>query len=256
MRTTTKSRRRSPRPLRVVITAGPTREYLDSVRFISNPSSGKMGYAIAAAAAEAGHRVTLITGPVELPPPRGVHIIRVETAAEMLRATMRAFRQADAAVFAAAVCDYRPRRRAAHKLPKKQSAHTLELVPTADIAAACGRIKGRRITIAFALEDHDGHRHAEQKLRRKNCDAIVLNEPSAIGSEVISSEYLISRQFWERPGRSSKGNVPLHRSPGQPAWECWGELSKAAVAKRLIQVIGDLVARGGGVMDRVAADPR
>ena len=206
--------RRQP-SLRIVITAGPTREYFDSVRFISNPSSGKMGYAIAEASTQAGHCVTLITGPVELSPPRGVHTIRVETAAEMLRATKRAFAQADAAIFAAAVCDYRPRRRATRKLPKKRAAHTLDLVPTEDIAAACGRVKGRRVTIAFALEDHDGRRHAEQKLQRKNCDAIVLNGPAAVGTDRTTVVFLV------RGG----------------AWESWTPASKRVIARRLVRVV-------------------
>ena len=193
------------RLLRVVITAGPTREFLDSVRFISNPSSGKMGYAIAEAAAVAGHRVTLVSGPADLAPPKGVKVVRVVTAAEMAAATKQAFAAADAAIFAAAVCDYRPRRRADRKLPKKTAVHRIEFEPTEDIAAACGRVKGRRITICFALEDHAARRHAERKLLRKNCDAIVLNSPDTVGSDRASVEFLIRGGRWQRwAGRSKK----------------------------------------------------
>lgn len=195
-----------PSKLRIVVTAGPTREYLDTVRFLSNPSTGKMGYAIAAAAAAAGHAVTLITGPVCLAPPSGVRVIQVETSAEMARVTKAAFRRADAAIFAAAVCDYRPQRRVDRKLPKKTTGFAMELVPTEDIAAACGRIKGRRITIGFALEDHDAQAHAESKLRRKNFDAIVLNGPQTIGAEVAGVQVKCREGQWIRwaPARKSR----------------------------------------------------
>ncbi|GMV98559.1 MAG: hypothetical protein AMXMBFR83_29090, partial [Phycisphaerae bacterium] len=108
--------------MNLLVSAGPTREYFDSVRFISNASSGKMGYAIAAEAARRGHRVTLISGPVGLDPPAGVTVVRVTSAAEMADACKRAFRLADAAVMTAAVCDYRPARRLAYKRPKRRRA--------------------------------------------------------------------------------------------------------------------------------------
>ncbi len=206
--------------LHVVVTAGPTREYFDCVRFISNPSSGKMGYAIAEAAAVAGHRVTLISGPVALRPPRSrrVTTISVTTAAEMAKATKEAFKEADAAVFTAAVCDYRPRRRAIRKLAKKHASKSVELVPTEDIAAACGRIKGDRITVAFAMEDHDGRAHAERKLTHKNCDAIVLNGPENVGCDRAAVEVLV------RDGK----------------WQPWPAGVKSAVAGRLIREIEHL----------------
>lgn len=186
------------RPLRILITAGPTREFIDSVRFISNPSTGKMGYALAAAAAARGHRVTLVTGPTSLTPPAGVTTVQVVSAAEMADAARRAFRTADAAVFTAAVSDYRPARRHARKLPKQTADLTLKLEPTEDIAAALGRTKGRRITIGFAFEDHDARRHAESKLQRKNCDAIVLNGPATVGSDRATVEFLERGRPWER----------------------------------------------------------
>ncbi len=208
------------RRLQIVITAGPTREFLDTVRFLSNPSSGRMGYAVAAAAARSGHEVTLISGPVELPSPRGVSIVRVETAAEMLAATRSAFRDADGAIFAAAVCDYRAKKTAHRKLPKSRSSWKLELVPTPDIAATLGRAKGRRVTIAFALEDHDARRHAEAKLKKKNCDAILLNGPENIGAEMARFELLIHGEKWRK----------------------WPAESKAVVARRIIQVFERLAA--------------
>jgi len=206
------------RPLHILVTAGPTREYLDTVRFLSNPSSGKMGYAIAEAAARAGHEVTLVSGPVALDPPERVKLIRVTSAAEMASAARGAFVRADAAVFAAAVCDYRPVRRATRKLAKRAARFTLELEPTIDIAALLGRTKGRRVTIAFALEDHDGRSHAEAKMLRKNCDAIVHNSPQAIGCDMMRVEYL---------------------QRGQP-WAKWGLHRKEEVARRLVLAVEEL----------------
>ncbi len=223
--------------LRILITAGPTREYLDTVRFLSNPSSGKMGYAIAEAAARAGHEVILVSGPVALDPPKGVKLVRVTSAAEMASAARRAFAKADAAVFAAAVCDYRPVRRAARKLAKRATRFTLELAPTVDIAASLGRVKGRRVTIAFALEDHDGRRHAEAKMLRKNCDAIVLNSPRAIGSEVIRGEYLGRPSRGVGHAKRPKATSVPDRSPGGLSWHAWGEQSKEAFAQRLVHVL-------------------
>ncbi len=197
----------TPRPLRqlhILITAGPTREYFDSVRFISNPSSGKMGYAIALAAARRGHRVTLVSGPVALRPLTGVRMIPVTTAAEMAAAAKRAFKTADAAIFTAAVCDYRPRHRARLKVPKTGRPMRLELVPTEDIAASLGRRKGRRITIAFALEDRDGRAKAQRKLIVKNCDAIVLNGPQNVGSDRARVQTMVAGRGWESWEPASK----------------------------------------------------
>jgi phosphopantothenoylcysteine decarboxylase/phosphopantothenate--cysteine ligase len=194
-------------PLRILITAGPTREYFDSVRFISNPSSGKMGYAIADAARARGHQVTLVTGPVALRPPPGVCTIPVETAAEMAAAARNAFVHCDAAVFTAAVCDYRPARRAKLKLPKSGRAMSVRLVPTEDIAATLGRIKGRRMTIGFAMEDHSARAHAVRKLNRKHCDAIVLNGPENVGGDSARVEFLVRGARWQRWPAGTKKDV-------------------------------------------------
>ncbi|MFQ5430310.1 MAG: phosphopantothenoylcysteine decarboxylase [Phycisphaerae bacterium] len=198
------ARAATSRRLHILITAGPTREHFDSVRFISNPSSGKMGYAIAEAAVAAGHRVTLVSGPVSLRPPPRATLIRVVSAAEMAAAAKRAFVSADAAIFTAAVCDYRPRRRAARKLAKQPKDKTVVLLPTQDIAATLGRRKGRRVTIAFAMEDHDARAHAEAKLRRKHCDAIVLNGPENVGSDQARVAFLVEGGRWEQWQRAGK----------------------------------------------------
>jgi phosphopantothenoylcysteine decarboxylase/phosphopantothenate--cysteine ligase len=191
----------------VLVTAGPTREHFDPVRFISNASSGRMGYAIALAAVRAGHSVTVVSGPVVLPPPPGVRVVRVTSAEEMLAASRRAFRRADAAVFTAAVSDYRPLRRTAQKAAKSSHVRRVELAPTVDIAATLGRAKGRRVTIGFALEDHAGRAHAEQKLRAKRFDAIVLNGPGNIGSDRARADFLVRGGSWRRWGMASKDRL-------------------------------------------------
>lgn len=196
-----------PRPLRLLVSAGPTREYFDSVRFISNPSSGKMGYAIAREAARRGHDVTLISGPVSIRPPAGVRLVKVTTAAEMATACKRAFRDADAAIMTAAVCDYRPVERLAYKRPKHTTQFRLALEPTEDIAASLGRRKGRRLLIGFAMEDHDPRAHAERKLQKKNCDLIVLNGPENVGSDAATVELFSPVAGWSTPIRGSKSQV-------------------------------------------------
>lgn len=191
-------------PLRMLITAGPTREYFDTVRFISNPSSGKMGYAIAREAARRGHRVTLVSGPVALKPPLGVRVVPVTTAEQMARVCKKEYKNADVAVMAAAVCDYRPAEPADRKVPKTGRAIRVRLEPTEDIAAALGRRKGRRLLVGFALEDHDHYVHAERKLSRKNCDLIVLNGPENVGVERAAVEFYTPAGGWSGPVRGSK----------------------------------------------------
>ncbi|MEP0841653.1 MAG: phosphopantothenoylcysteine decarboxylase [Phycisphaerae bacterium] len=193
--------------MNLLVSAGPTREYFDSVRFISNASSGKMGYAIAAEAARRGHRVTLVSGPVGLDPPAGVRVVRVTTAAEMADACKRAFRLADAAIMTAAVCDYRPARRLAYKRPKQRRPFRAVLEPTEDIAAALGRRKGRRLLVGFAMEDHDPKPHAERKLKQKRCDLIVLNGPDNVGGDRAVVELYAPTTGWSGPFRGSKHRI-------------------------------------------------
>ncbi|MBN1490742.1 MAG: phosphopantothenoylcysteine decarboxylase [Phycisphaerae bacterium] len=190
--------------MRILITAGPTREFFDTVRFISNPSSGKMGYALAAAAARRGHRVVLVSGPVSIAPPKGVALVRVVSAAEMAAAAKRAFRQADAGIFTAAVCDYRPQQCLARKLKKQHRARVVKLEPTEDIAMSLGQRKGCRITIGFAMEDHDARRHAADKLTRKRCDVVVLNGPENIGADWAAVEVLLADGEWLAPWQGTK----------------------------------------------------
>jgi len=178
--------------MRFLVTAGPTREYLDDVRFISNASSGRMGYAIARAAVAAGHRVRLISGPVELPDPPGVKPVRVTTTQEMYEAATRLFPRVDCVIGAAAPADSRPLHRVAGKAAKRATSWSLRLKPTTDILAALGKKKRRQIIIAFALESRKPITNARAKLRRKNADAIVLNRPGALAAKRSSATILFA----------------------------------------------------------------
>ena len=169
--------------MRVLITAGPTREYLDDVRYLSNASTGRMGYAIAEAVRAAGHEVVLVSGPVSLTPPTDCEVHQVETTEELHDVCNRLFIGCDGVIATAAVCDYRPRERFSGKLAKTGVSLQLELVETADVLADLGQHKGHRWIVGFALEsDEFAHINALKKLKNKNCDAIVLNRPTAIGS--------------------------------------------------------------------------
>lgn len=177
---------------RVVVTAGPTREHLDPVRVITNPSSGRMGYALAEAAAERGADVTLVSGPVDLPAPYGVVVHRVETTAEMLRALQAVVKKADALFMAAAPADFTPAEAAAAKRPRGKGAMTISLHPTPDILGSITR-PARLLAVGFALETGGGLERARTKLREKKLDYIVLNdalEPGA-GFEVATNRVTI-----------------------------------------------------------------
>jgi len=173
----------------VLITAGPTREHLDPVRYLTNESSGRMGFELAAAAARAGHRVTLVAGPVHLPTPPGVARVDVVSARDMLRAARRLFRGADALYMCAAVADWRPLRKRAGKWRKEaepEEVAKIELVRNPDILATLARRKGARLVVGFALETGAGEARARAKLRRKNADFVVLNDERALGAETTS----------------------------------------------------------------------
>jgi phosphopantothenoylcysteine decarboxylase/phosphopantothenate--cysteine ligase len=173
--------------VRVLVTAGPTREYLDAVRFLSNASSGKMGFACAEAAARAGHEVTLVTGPVALADPPRVRTIRVTSADDMYRAVMKVYPKTDAAIMTAAVGDYRPAERFAGKLKKSSETLTLRLVRTRDILKEMGRKKGDRILVGFALEVQDAVHQALVKYKKKNLDYVVLNTPRTFAADTMDA---------------------------------------------------------------------
>jgi len=191
-----------------LITAGGTREYIDPVRFISNASSGRMGFALARAALKSGHRVTLITGATALRPPVAAKMVNVETAAEMFEAVKKHFPRCDCLVMAAAVSDYTPVKRAKAKIKSSGRALTIKLEPTADILKWAGAHKKRsQIVVGFALEDRNVRANAERKLRAKNLDMIVVNTPAAIGVARSTIE-IKGRDFgWLRVRNASKVTI-------------------------------------------------
>ena len=160
----------------VLVTAGPTREAIDAVRFITNPSSGKMGYALARAAQQRGARVILITGPTHLAPPVNVTTISVSSADEMRQAVMEQREQCQVMIMAAAVSDFKPRRASDRKIKKGDGPLTLDLERTGDILQELGRLPGKRLLVGFAAETDDIEQNAAKKLREKNLDLIVAND--------------------------------------------------------------------------------
>ncbi|MBE9542678.1 MAG: bifunctional phosphopantothenoylcysteine decarboxylase/phosphopantothenate--cysteine ligase CoaBC [Proteobacteria bacterium] len=164
--------------LKVLITAGPTIEFIDPVRMITNRSTGKMGYAIARTARRRGAEVTLVTGPTHLDPPKGIHMLNVETAEEMREAVMDHYRGKDVVIKAAAVSDYRPLNKAKEKQKKKVGQTIVEMIPTPDILAELGKDKGDSILVGFAAETTDHVANALDKIKKKNLDLIVLNDVS------------------------------------------------------------------------------
>ena len=179
--------------MKFVITAGPTREPLDPVRYLSNRSSGKMGYALAAAALEAGHEVILISGPVALPPPFGAKTVAVTTGAEMLAAAEECFAECDVFIMCAAVCDYRPVERSAQKLPKQRGPFSLTLEPTDDILRSLTSRPHRAFVVGFAAETEDLPAKARRKLETKKCDLLIANDvsQSEIGMEADENEVVL-----------------------------------------------------------------
>jgi len=162
----------------LLVTAGPTHEDLDPVRYLTNRSSGKMGYAVARAAWRRGARVTLISGPTHLPPPYGVDFVPVRSALDMMGEVVSRFSTCDALIMAAAVGDYRPESLAAHKIKRASAALKVNLMPNPDILQAIRDLKGGQIIIGFAAETHDLIKEASRKLEEKNLDLIVANDVS------------------------------------------------------------------------------
>ncbi len=189
--------------MRILITAGGTREYLDPVRFISNASSGRMGYALARAALQAGHRVTLITAPTALKPPTGAKVIAVQSAAEMFQAVKELFPKCDCLIMAAAVADYTPAHPSKTKLKKQATKLTLELKPTPDILKWAGRQSRvghahheTKIIVGFALEDKNLRSNAERKMRAKHLDIVIANPPGAIGAATSTLHIKTANADW------------------------------------------------------------
>ncbi|AQT67221.1 DNA/pantothenate metabolism flavoprotein [Anaerohalosphaera lusitana] len=183
--------------MNITITAGGTREYIDPVRFISNASSGRMGYALAAAARDAGHSVTLITAPTALQPPDDVTVINVTTSEDMFTAVRSAFPATDCLIMAAAVSDYRPAKTSSTKIKKSDAELTIRLEPTTDILRWAGQNKTTQLIVGFALEDTDLETRAEKKLRDKNADMIIANAPSAISADESALKIKTPNTPWQ-----------------------------------------------------------
>lgn len=206
--------------MRFLITAGPTREPIDPVRFLSNRSSGKMGHALAEAARAAGHDVVLISGPVNLTAPAGVTCIPVETAAQMLNAVRAHLGGTDVAIFAAAVADYRPAQASLQKIKKTGETLTLTLERTEDILGAARSALGfTGFLVGFAAETENLIANAMDKLARKGCDLVIANDVSKAGTGFDSDENEVTLCL---PGGAT---VPLPRQP------------KSTLARSLIDTI-------------------
>jgi len=179
--------------MRVLVTAGPTREPLDPVRYLTNRSSGKMGYALARAFAQAGHPVLLISGPTSIPIPEDVDFLPVETAADMHTAVSRHLGRMDVAVFAAAVADYTPAKVADQKLKKTGESLTLELVRTPDILGGARANGFAGTLVGFAAETENLEANAREKLAKKGCDLVIANDVSqpGIGFDSDRNEVLL-----------------------------------------------------------------
>ncbi|CAM3597949.1 bifunctional phosphopantothenoylcysteine decarboxylase/phosphopantothenate--cysteine ligase CoaBC [Deinococcus frigens] len=202
--------------LKVVVSAGPTREYLDPVRFISNPSSGKMGFAVAQDARDRGAEVVLVTGPVNLPGPPGMAVVRIGSALELRDAVIQAAHDADIVVMTAAVADYRAAEPAGEKQAKVAGDVSIHLTPNPDILAELGRDRGGRVLVGFAMETHAGVERAAAKAARKNADFILLNYPTQAGTAFGGDD----------------NQVTLVRADG--SHEDWPRTSKRVVARRLL----------------------
>jgi phosphopantothenoylcysteine synthetase/decarboxylase len=209
--------------MRFLITAGPTREPIDPVRFLSNRSSGRMGYAIAQAALDAGHEVVLISGPVALNAPPRAQTIQVTTADEMYDAVHAHLAGIDIAVLCAAVADFKPAQFAAHKIKKHDGIPRIELVPTRDILASLGALSSRKFLLAgFSAETDDIVENSRKKLAKKHCDAVIANDVSAPGVGFESNENALTILY---PDQSSR---ILPRS------------TKQSLAKELIKILCEM----------------
>jgi phosphopantothenoylcysteine decarboxylase/phosphopantothenate--cysteine ligase len=203
----------------IVITAGPTCEDLDPVRYITNRSSGKMGYAVAEAAARRGAKVFLVSGPVTLDTPAGVERIDVRTAEGMRRAVSERFPSSTIAIFAAAVADYRPAEAQPQKIKRLKEPMTLRLEPTPDILAEAAQAKGDRLIVGFAAETDQVADNARKKLAAKNADLIVANDVTAEGAGFDHDTNIVT--LFSRDGR----DLALPK------------LSKSEVAQRILDEV-------------------
>ena len=189
-----------------LITAGPTREYIDPVRFISNASSGRMGYALAEEALKAGHDVTLVSSS-PMQPPIGVNFVGVESTSEMFTAVKKFFNDCDCLMMAAAVSDYTPKRVLNTKIKKTDKELIIKLKPTVDILKWAGGHKKKQLVVGFALENRNLRKNAEKKLKDKNLDMVVANSPDAIGAEKSSVQIKAAGSKWIKLPMATKSST-------------------------------------------------
>jgi phosphopantothenoylcysteine decarboxylase / phosphopantothenate---cysteine ligase len=208
--------------VRFLVTAGPTREPIDPVRYLSNRSSGKMGYAIAEAAIDAGHDVTLISGPVEIAPPARARLISITTSDEMFEAVHRHARDCDVLVMCAAVADYKPARISRQKIKKDRGGLDLELIPTRDVLMSLPERDRSFVVIGFAAETENLEENAQNKLRQKNCDAVVANPIGDANSGMESDENEVTIFF--RDGQTQR----ISRAP------------KKIIARELVKIFENM----------------
>ena len=199
--------------MKLLITAGPTHEHLDPVRYLANASSGRMGYALAREAHRKGHQVTLVSGPTALKDPDGISMHRVVSAEEMRSAVMRALPSCDCLIMAAAVSDFRPASASATKLPREGDRLSLDLVRTPDIIAEARRAGPDKVIVGFSLETERTEERARRKMEAKGADLVVQNAPETIGADRIACRLLFP------DGRS----------------EAIGPLAKSAAARRIVR---------------------
>ena len=208
--------------MRFLITAGPTREPIDPVRYLSNRSSGKMGYAIAQAALDAGHDVILVSGPVAIDSPRGAKLISVSTSDEMFDAVHQHAADRDVVVMCAAVADYKPATVSPNKIKKGDQVFSLELLPTRDILASLAKPRRKFLLVGFAAETQNLEENAQKKLWHKNCDIIVANDVSKARSGMESDENEVTVLF--RNGRKEK----------------FAHASKKKIARELVKIFSNV----------------
>jgi phosphopantothenoylcysteine decarboxylase/phosphopantothenate--cysteine ligase len=207
---------------RILITSGPTRQFIDPVRYLTNASSGRMGRALAEAALALGHEVVVVSGPVEVEYPAKAKVVSVVSTEEMLVASAKEFETCDGLIGAAAPCDYRPVRVESHKITKTGQPLDLHLIETDDVVATLGAKKGWRWIVGFALETEDHRLRALAKLERKYCDLMVSNGPQAISA--------------------SDNEVEVITPTGDVIEAVAG--SKEVVAKRILAIIDDRLIAG------------
>ena len=209
---------------RVLVTAGPTREPIDPVRFLTNSSTGKMGFALASAAGRRGAEVILISGPTVLVPPGGVNFIRVKTAREMHRAVFANWEKADVFIAAAAVSDYRPRNCFSQKVKKRGRKNLLlHLEPNPDILREAGELKGKRVLVGFAAETEDLVNNARAKLWEKNLDLIIANDVTQKGAGFAVETNIV--KIIDRAGKI----------------ESLSRMSKEWVAEHILDRVGEII---------------